>query len=663
MEETLPQPTSDVTRSRRLFLRKRSKQNSEQVKNRRKLKTWQKVLLIALTSILALLLILLSYSAVVAKRLKNNLTQAQQLGRETLDLVKTQNIPALPEKITGLYASLDSIRQDYQALKIYNYLPWIRLYYQDGLIGLQMAQEGLDLANLAVNTLLPYSDLLGFSGEGSFTGGTAQDRIVLILETIEEIQPNIDQMEKQLIHIEQLAQNINTDRYPKTVKDYPIRQTIVQAQDTLTLATQTFHDYKPVLAELAKMAGAKEAQKYLVLFQNDNELRPTGGFLTAYSITKIDKGTITPEKSDDIYELDQKFTKAIAIPDKLGKYLTTERYWNLRDMNISPDFKESMQTFYQYYQQVPGEPDDIDGIIAVDTHLLTELLRLTGPINLPGYGTFSAEVDPRCDCPQVVYALSEIITKPTPYLREDRKGVLGPLMGALLSRVYELDKSQFPALFSLALSELQARHIQLYFVDEASQTAAEQINAAGRLYEQTNNLKGWTIGQDLDFLAIVDANLAGAKSNLFVQSEVEQTINTPENGFLTKTVAITYRNTAAADNCNLEAGELCLNSTLNDWLRIYLPLGSELIEIQGIDNQAEVYEESGFTVIDGYFQLEPLGLSKIVLTYKVPYTDLENYHLKMWKQGGIDPVSVLIDVTGGEELLTLDQDIEYSTVF
>ncbi len=68
-------------------------------------------------------------------------------------------------------------------------------------------------------------------------------------------------------------------------------------------------------------------------------------FLTAYAIITVDKGVVNSEKSDDIYELDQKFTKKIAIPEVLGKYLTTEKYYHLRDMNISPDFKPRWRNF------------------------------------------------------------------------------------------------------------------------------------------------------------------------------------------------------------------------------------------------------------------------------------------------------------------------------
>jgi len=627
------------------------------------LKPWQKIAFIVASLFIILLTSLASYTALIAKEIKNEVDQITPVALEAKAILASQNIMALPEKIAQLKTAKEKIQTSYHKLAFYGKIPLLKQYYFDGETLFKVADLGISSAEKGINALVPYADILGFQGEGSFTGGTTQDRIVLILETLKEIQPTIDQIDQEISTLANLLNEIDPNRYPQKLKGQEIRNKIIEIQKTSKIASQTFSDYKPVIASLGKMAGAEEPQKYLVLFQNDNELRPTGGFLTAYAIITIDKGVVNSEKSDDIYELDQKFTKRIAIPEVLGKYLTTEKYYHLRDMNISPDFKTSMEEFYANYSTVRGEPDDIDGIIAVDTHVLSELLKVIGPVEAPGYGVFSAENDIRCDCPQVVYALSEIITKPTPYMREDRKGVLGPLMKSILAKTFDLDKARFPELFAVAMSSIEGRHLQMYFMDEASQRASEQINAGGRLYSLKDNFKGWQMGTNMDFLAIVDANLGGAKSNLFTNYEVKQTINAPVDGRLEKTVEITYKNTRKADNCNLEAGKLCLNSTLNDWLRIYVPAGAELIDIQGISNEASVYEEENLTVIDGYFSLEPMGLAKIKLSYTIPYTDGVNYNLKMWKQGGIDAVPLLIDVTGGEEQLLLDKDLDYSTTF
>ncbi|KUK79359.1 MAG: Uncharacterized protein XD95_0444 [Microgenomates bacterium 39_7] len=568
------------------------------------------------------------------------------------DQFKQQNLPGVEQQLLLAQEQLTQLSNQYQQLAIYNKLPWIKNYYQDGISGLTAAEHGLKAAIVAVKAITPYADVLGFEGEGSFEGGTTEDRIALLLQTLEMVTPELDEIESLLIQTEEHLSHINPERYPEKLRDVLIRDQIAQAQSTISQSIIIFQEFRPVVEQLPTIAGSSEPKKYLMLFQNNNELRPTGGFLTAYSIINLDEGKVIPEKSDDIYELDRRFNERIPIPESLGKYLTTERYWNLRDMNISPDFKKSMDTFFEHYQKVKGEPDDIDGIIAIDTHVLTRLLEILGPVELPGYGTFSAEIDPRCDCPQVVYALSEIITKPTPYLREDRKGVLGPMMQAILIKTYGAPRQHFSELFELVWNSIQGKNLQMYFVDDQLQLAAENAGAAGRMKAPEQG----------DFLAIVDANLGGAKSNLFTESEVLYLVDGPDNGFITATLEITYRNSRKADNCNLEAGQLCLNAPAPTWNRLYLPSGSQLIDALGFSQEPTTYEELGLLVIDGFFTLDPLGMAKIRVSYQVPY-ELPEYQLSIWKQGGVKPYKMIVDVNGNQAELLIDRDTTYEDRF
>lgn len=587
------------------------------------------------------------YSYSVAMILKGQAAEAEQIGRETYDAFKTQNLPATQEGLTRLEGKLAEIRSTYNKLGFYRFIPIASAYYNDGTHGLNAADAALAAGKKGVDAIVPYADVLGFAGEGTFTGGTAEDRLKLVIETLDKVAPQMDAISADLNVAADELNQIDENRYPENLRGIPVRSYVTQAKEVSAGAVDAVTQYRPIMEQLAGILGGRgERKKYLVLFQNDNELRPTGGFLTAYSVVFVENGKVSLDKSDDIYELDKKFTTRLPIPEALGRYLTTESRWNLRDMNISPDFKVSMDQFYENYQNVRGEPQDIDGIIALDTQVLVDLLKILGPVEVPGYGTFSAENDPRCDCPQVVYALSEIITRPTPYLRTDRKGILGPMMRAILDKAYAAPRQQWPGLFEAGLADIGSRHIQTYFFDEAAQTAAEQINAAGRMTPEEN----------ADFLGIVDANLGGAKSNLFTSYEVNQTVSPPENGRLTKTVEITYRNSRHGDNCNLEAGLLCLNSTLRDWNRLYLPAGSELIEAQGYTAEPQVYEENGFQVIDGFFTLEPNGQAKVRVTFSVPYTNENLYRLKLWKQGGVDPIKTLLDVNGNQEEVLVNED-------
>ena len=596
-----------------------------------------------------------AYTYTVAIQLKAQAAPLQAKGQQVYTLFKAQNLPEAEKTLLEVDQDFQSLKTTYAKLSFYNYIPFAKNYYQDGVHSITAAQAGLDAGKKTIEAITPYADVLGFSGT-EFAGGTTEDRLKVILETLDKISPVLDEIASELEIVTTQLQEIDPNRYPETFQETPVREYIVMAQNLSSGASNALTEYRPVIEALPGVAGANGEQKeYLILFQNDNELRPTGGFLTAYAIIRIKDGKVEAQKSDDIYELDQKFRKNIQIPDELGRYLTTERYWNLRDMNISPDFKLSMDTFYENYQTVPGEPEDIDGIIAVDTHFLTNLLTVLGPVEVPGYGVFSAQTDPRCDCPQIIYALSEIITRPVNYVKEDRKGILGPLMRSLLTKAYGAPKQDWPQLFQTGFESIQNKHAQFYFFDTDTQDAAELATFAGRMNPPQN-------GED--FLAIINANLGGAKSNLFIDYSVTQVIaETPVNGMLTKTVEITYKNTHKADNCNLEAGLLCLNSTLRDWTRLYVPQGAELVEAQGFLEEARTYDENGFTVIDGFFTLEPLGSAKLSVTYKVPYENQEDYTLKLWKQGGIESFETLMDVTGGQEIIEVSKDTTYSTFF
>ena len=622
------------------------------------LKRWQKIsLVVGIVSLVLLstLAVLGIYTYRVTQDLKVQAQEARAIAHTAYTNFKTQNLPAVDSNIQELDTKLTDIESTYNKLAFYRFVPVASRYYGDGTHGLNAARAGLNAAEKSVDAVVPYADILGFAGEGTFEGGTTEDRVKVVLQTLDKVAPEIDAITQDLQVVEAELAEIDPNHYPENLRNIPVRSYVVQARELSTGAVTAVTEFRPVIEQLPAVAGGRgEPKTYLVLFQNDNELRPTGGFLTAYAIIKIEDGKVTPEKSDDIYELDQKFKERIAIPEKLGRYLTTERYYHLRDMNISPDFKTSMDTFYEHYQEVPGEPKDIDGIIAVDTHFLTNLLTVLGPVEVPGYGTFSSQNDPRCDCPQIIYALSEIITRPTPYLRQDRKGILGPLMRAILSKAYAAPKQQWPQLFETGFASVEARHAQFYFMNPDAQAAAETAAAAGRLTPAS---------QPSDFFAVINANLGGAKSNLFTNYEMKQEVSAPENGMITKTVEITYRNTRRADNCNLEAGLLCLNSTLRDWTRIYVPSGAELIDAQGFSEKPEVYEEAGFQFFDGFFTLEPLGTAKLKLSYRVPYQDTETYRLKLWKQGGIENYNVLMDVTGGQEQLTVTKDTLYQTSF
>lgn len=579
--------------------------------------------------------------------IRTDAEQAVAEGRLMYDAFKGQNLPETKTKLEAVRGRVEAAYAKYQRMGWLRFIPVARTYYQDGDHGMQAALAGIDAGEKILIAIEPHADLLGFQGEGTFAG-TTEDRIGVVLVALGQISPALDDIGKDITRMQENLAEINPNDYPESVRGRPIRQYIVQAQGAAVAAETALNDARPALERLPAIAGADTRKKYLVIFQNDNELRPTGGFMTAYAVVNVEKGKVTPEKSDDIYELDKKFANKPPIPEQLGRFLITESKWNLRDMNIDPNFKNSMDTFSTYYKGIKGEPQNIDGIIAVDTVLLEKIVDVLGPIDVPGYGTFSSRVVERCDCPEIIYILSEIIDRPTPYHRENRKGILAPMMQAIIQKTYATSRDKWPLLAEAVWDGIEARHLQFYFFNEADQMAAESINAAGIIPK---------VPENGDYLAVVDANLAGAKSNLFVETSAAVKVTGIQNGRLVKEVELTYRNTHPPSNCNLEAGQLCLNGMLNDWTRWYVPKGTQLDSVLGLEEGYKLdTSNEGYDVIEGIFKLAPLGQTKVRITYSVPYSLEKQYKLSLQKQAGTDPISFEITTPWGSSETVLDKD-------
>lgn len=549
--------------------------------------------------------------------------ETEVVSRETYEALKTQDLVLANQKLNETQAKLDEIQIEYKKLGWTQYTPF-RAYYLDGDRVITAAMAGTNAGGVLFTTLEPYADVLGFTGEGTFTGGTAEERIVKIIETVDKVTPALDEVATQLETVESNLAQINPERYPFEVRERPVSEWIELAQTWSQTAVIAVTDVKPLLEVLPSVAGIEEEKKYLVMFQNDAELRPTGGFMTAYGVLRVDKGRVYQEKSDDIYSLDEKFNSRLKPPAPITQYLDNVYYWYLRDMNLSPDFKVSMDTFMEHYKEIPDEPaEDLDGIVAVDTQVLTDLVRILGPIDVPGFGTFTAEIDERCDCPQVIYELEDYATRPRAYLREDRKAFLAPMLQTLLVKAYGSPKQVWPQLFQEVVKNVMEKHVLFYMFDETAQTAAEQVNIAGRILDY-----------DGDYFHVNDTNFGGAKSNLFITEEVEHEITTTDTG-VTRAVTVTYKNPAPPDNCNLEAGQLCLNGIYRDWVRFYLPLGSEVIQTLGLEDESvKVSEDLGKTVVEGFFTFAPQSQAKIKIEYTVPYQPQDQYKLFIQKQPG-----------------------------
>jgi len=589
--------------------------------------------LIAIGGVLIILLTLVWFFGISPiLKIKANAQEAQKILAESKQALGEKNLIYLKgktEEISSLIAHTQDVSKKLAWLKI---IPRIGGYYQNGKLALESADYLSQTAILTIEAISPYADILGFENgqEATSSGETTQDRIQFLLESSRDLASKIDNIHQNLNLANDKIQKMNPQYLPDEFQGIKLKEKFDQIKETLDQTTQLVGGSKPILENLSYFLGKDEPRTYFVLFQNDAELRPSGGFLTAYAILKVDNGQPTPLLSQDIYDLDSRLNKRITAPRPIKDYLPKVYYWNLRDMNLSPDFKVSMENFYQYYQTIP-RVHEVDGILAVDTQFLADLLSVLGPIGVPGWGTFSDEADDRCfGCPQVIYELEMLADKPISEFRTDRKAVIGPLMHSILLNAMGASAEKMPKIFEALITSIEEKHILFYFPQEDKQRAVEGLNLAGRIKETGE-----------DYFHLNDTNFAGAKSNMFIDETVEQKITIDNDGSIIREVKVKYQNPAPPSDCNLESGGLCLNGLYRNWFRFYVPKGSALLEMKGSEVEPLVYEELGKTVFEGFFgdkyPLHPQGgVTLVTIKYKLPskHKTQNPYRLLIQKQPG-----------------------------
>ena len=212
-------------------------------------------------------------------------------------------------------------------------------------------------------------------------------------------------------------------------------------------------------------------------------------------------------------------------------------------------------------------------------------------------------------------------------------------MNSVLANALGQPKEKLPVLFEAVLKSLTEKHVLFYINDEEAQKAVELFGIGGVIDDYNG-----------DYLHINDANLGGRKSNLYVTQEVNQSIEIAKDGVVTKTVTITYKNPKSHDGW--------LNSVLPNWVRIYVPEGSELIDFSGVEEKEKPYNELGKTVFAGLFNLRPQGVAKVSVQYKLPFKVESGYNLFIQKQPGTDAPLYTIDLGKKNEEFFLKKDME-----
>jgi len=388
------------------------------------------------------------------------------------------------------------------------------------------------------------------------------------------------------------------------------------------MATETKTDLQTVmsLADAVLYTGGEE-KIFLILFQNNLELRPGGGFIGSFGILKVRDGNIIDFAVHDTGNFDGRIPSTVVPPYPMKEMMHIDS-WKFRDSNYSPDFGENAKWAETFYQMGQGK-EKFDGVIAVTTNVLSSLLRVTGPITIEGFpGTYGAD--------NAILDLEYQVEQG--YLKQniafgDRKSVMSILGFEILHRVKDLSIAKKYDLFKVVIDDLHKKDIQLLFKDELLQ---EQVSLSGWDGRVDGNWKN-------DYLFLVDANLASFKTDYYMTHSYAYTIDLSSLEAPRATLAVTYKNTVKVKDW--------FAKDYQTFLRVYTPLGSYLNKVTGAASEPVYGESFGKKYFGALVHVPILTEKTITFEYTLPQDfKREWYDLKIQKQSGLDDVPMTVTV-------------------
>ena len=495
-----------------------------------------------------------------------------------------------------------------------------------------------------------YADLILESGRLSAEIGKEVSQALGVLIKSEELEMkeifsefylHINTAEEHSKKLRSNIEKIDPGKIPEEYKDK-----FVNLKEKTILMDGSLAEFADLLERANIFLGMNQDKRYLLIFQNNTELRASGGFVGSYALIDFRNGKIinleTPGGGS--YDTEAGLYEKIIAPEPLH---LLNPLWHFWDANWWPDWPMSARKLQWFYEKSDGPT--VDGVISLTPTVMERFLQVIGPIDMSeDYGIiFNAEnfwletQNLAEQKPVIATTTSEIassternLASSTEEIKHEPKKIIGDLFNKIIEELPKrLDQDVFIGMIKVLEESFSEKHILFYFNDEELQEKIEEYGWDGRVKDTA-----W------DYLMVVNTNIAGGKSDLRMKEEIKHTAEVAPDGSIIDTVTIQRTHTGWK-------GEVFSGVRNVDWMRIYVPLGSELIEAGGFEAPPEsyfedpepewktdpdvqaseenaiedpntgtkIYNELGKTVFANWSQVDPGKTITIYLKYKLPF--------------------------------------------
>lgn len=563
-------------------------------------------------------------------RVKDNLTLQAAASEKLLTNTDANSIQSLATSLTEISNGLNKSAQDISAI-------------QGNLSGLLSILPGLSVIQNSSELTENTSEIIALSGELSEAIQPFINQDINPFDTSKSVTlvdgvQNIQEINKKLVPaLQELDTSLNN--LPLNLIPGHKGDILRQLHTDIPRLQEVLQDSDKYVNIFLNFVGSDRLKRYVFIFQNNQELRATGGFIGSFGLMNLDKGVVKSLDIQEIYNPDGQLLKQIEAPGPLQEL--TPR-WYLRDSNWFADFPTSAQKIISFYEKTGGVTPD--GVISLTPTVIERLLTITGPIKLDDYGvTVNADNFVKITQYQTGVAYDKETNKPKQFIAD-----LAPI---LINKLLSADSNQYQKIIEALNNSFQEKHILLYFLNPTLQNIVIDNNLGGKLYE-TNK----------DYLSVVHTNIGGYKTDGVIEDSMQINTKIQDNGSIINKITI---------NRNHRGGDSeyeWWNKDNIDYMRIYIPKNARILHSEGYTDREEksqpegiasfeqdadlaavnstlihnedwdidTFEESGKFVIGGWIITKPKEISQIVVEYELPFKIQRGdiYSLILQKQSG-----------------------------
>ncbi len=334
---------------------------------------------------------------------------------------------------------------------------------------------------------------------------------------------------------------------------------VMRIKEVFPLLVSSLDNFYELLGSWEIILGKDQFKRYLLVFQNNHEIRATGGFIGSFALIDVDGGVIENIEmpGGGSYDLRGGLNKRISAPEQ---FYSISPLWQFHDANWWPDFPTSAQKLMQFYEYSGGRT--VDGVIAMTPQVIIDLLKITGPIKMEEYGDI-VTVDNFMSVTQYNVEVE--------YDREENKPkkFLSDLCVELLSRLTEeetlAEQGGVLGFVNVLNSATKKKDLQLYFGDNSVQKVVKKYSLDGGIREAQG-----------DYLMVVNSNVGGGKADGAIEQTIDLESKVGRDGSIFNRLIITRKHNG--DPMDFFQGLRNVN-----WLRVYVPQGSEFIAARGFE--------------------------------------------------------------------------------